>query len=217
MQKALRALSRQQWVHPVTGLAVSFAFSTIEKWFYQARGSADPVAALRRKRRADAGHQRVFSPAVIAAITALYAEYPGFSVQLHHDNLVAVSELDSTVGTVPSYSTLKRYFRSRGLVKKRKTASGHARRAPGCRSSGGHWRSEAMKRTMRSGFGIWTFMTARVVCSRSQGAGSSRSCSAFSTITRVWVATCSGTAPRIPRRWCMGSVRRSPSAGCPGP
>jgi hypothetical protein len=43
LQKALRALSRQQWVHPVTGLAVSFAFSTIEKWFYQARSSADPV------------------------------------------------------------------------------------------------------------------------------------------------------------------------------
>ena len=120
LQKALRALSRQQWVHPVTGLAVNFAFSTIEKWFYQARNSADPVAALRRKRRADAGHERVFSPAVIAAIKALYAEYPGFSVQLHHDNLVAVSELDSTIGAVPSYSTLKRYFRSRGLVKKRK-------------------------------------------------------------------------------------------------
>lgn len=59
-------------------------------------------------------------PPLITAINALYAQYPQFSVQLHHDNLVAACELDNSIGPIPSYSTLKRYFRARGLVKKRK-------------------------------------------------------------------------------------------------
>ena len=51
LQKALRALSRQQWVHPVTGLAGSFAFSTIRERVYQAQSSAHPCAGTPRKRR----------------------------------------------------------------------------------------------------------------------------------------------------------------------
>lgn len=55
LQQALRALASKPWRHPVTGVAIHFSVPTLERWFYAARGSADPVSALRRRRRADAG------------------------------------------------------------------------------------------------------------------------------------------------------------------
>ena len=51
----LRELATRQWQHPVTGLPVRFSFTTLERWYYIARQAPDPVAALRRRRRHDAG------------------------------------------------------------------------------------------------------------------------------------------------------------------
>ena len=50
--------------------------------------------ALRRRRRNDAGRARRLSLAVIQALQAQYREYPAWTVQLHYDNLVALSEED---------------------------------------------------------------------------------------------------------------------------
>lgn len=120
LHRALQALSDRDWIHPGTGLPVRFAVSTIERWFYIARVRQDPVAALCRQRREDAGIARVFSARVVTQIHALYKQHPGWSVQLHHDNLRACAALEPALGPVPSYSSLKRYFRANALVRKRK-------------------------------------------------------------------------------------------------
>ena len=120
LHRALQALSDRDWIHPGTGLPVRFAVSTIERWFYIARVRQDPVAALCRQRRQDAGSARVFSARVVTQIHALYKQHPGWSVQLHHDNLRACAALEPALGPVPSYSSLKRYFRANALVRKRK-------------------------------------------------------------------------------------------------
>jgi len=94
--------------------------STIEAWYYKARKAQDPVSTLRRARREDAGRARVFTANAVAQIHALYRENPFWSVQLHYDNLCACSDLEPSLGKLPSYSSLKRYLRANGMVKKRK-------------------------------------------------------------------------------------------------
>lgn len=120
LQQALRKLSEQHWLHPNTGLPVRFGVSTIERWFYKAKSTPDPMSTLSRQRRDDAGRVRVFTPAALAQIHALYRENPSWSVQLHYDNLCACRDLEPSLGKLPSYSSLKRYLRANGMVKKRK-------------------------------------------------------------------------------------------------
>src|SRR5690606_5903654 len=55
LQSALQALAARAWRHPSTGLPVRFGASTIERWYYAARGAADPVAVLRNQLRRDIG------------------------------------------------------------------------------------------------------------------------------------------------------------------
>ncbi len=120
LHRRLRALSELDWIHPNTGLPVRFGVSTIERWYYKIREQQDPMFALRRQRRSDAGRARVFTVSVIAQIHALYKKHPGWTVQLHHDNLRACAVLEPAIGKIPSYSSMKRYFRANALIKKRK-------------------------------------------------------------------------------------------------
>ena len=64
----------------------------------------DPVGVLRRKLRADAGQQHAISDAVRQAVLAQYAAHKSWSVQLHHDNLVALAETKPELKPVPSYA-----------------------------------------------------------------------------------------------------------------
>ena len=126
LRAAIVALAARQWCHPDTGEAVSFGFSTIQRWFYIAlRERNDPVGKLRRKRRADAGHERVMSDAVRQAALSQYAAHKSWSARLHHDNLVALSETRPELRPLPSYSTLRRFLKSQGLD----AAPDHRRRA----------------------------------------------------------------------------------------
>ena len=78
---------------PITGDPARFGFSTIERWYYRAlKERSDPVGVLRRKLRTDAGQQPAMSDAVRQAVLAQYAAHKSWSVQLHHDNLVALAE-----------------------------------------------------------------------------------------------------------------------------
>ncbi len=76
LRQALRQLAQQSWQHPVTGVAVRFGAATLERWFYMARRAHDPVAALRRRRRQDAGQPRQLSLAVMQAVRAQYQRWP---------------------------------------------------------------------------------------------------------------------------------------------
>ena len=93
LKAATTVLSQHTWQHPTTGQPVRFGFSTIERWYYRAlRERTDPVGVLRRKVRGNAGQQHAVSDAVRRAVLAQYAAHKGWSVQLHHDNLVALAE-----------------------------------------------------------------------------------------------------------------------------
>jgi putative transposase len=53
----------------------------------------------------------------------LYAAHKSWSVQLHHDNLVALAETSSDLKPVPSYATLRRFLKANGLNKRRRVTS----------------------------------------------------------------------------------------------
>lgn len=115
LRGALQALAAQRWQHPGTGLPVRFGVSTIERWLYAARrADLDPVASLKTKVRSDRGRQKTITAALAQAIHAQYRDHPGWSCQLHYDNLVAALE-----PAPPSYTTVRRYLAAQGLLRQR--------------------------------------------------------------------------------------------------
>ena len=124
LKAAIAELASRTWLHPTTNEPVRFGFSTIERWYYRAlRERTDPVGILRRKVRADAGQQHAVSDAVRQVVLAQYAAHQGWSVQLHHDNLVALAETQAHLKPVPSYPTLRRFLKANGLDKRRRVTS----------------------------------------------------------------------------------------------
>ena len=117
--KTLKQLAQKRWRHPVNGTPVRFSAATLERWYYTARGARDPVAALRRRRREDAGRNRQLPVTVIQALRAQYGQWPGWTMQLHYDNLVALAGEDASLGPLPSYATLRRYMKAQGLHRRR--------------------------------------------------------------------------------------------------
>ena len=117
--RALSTLARLRWKHPTTGEMVGFHESTIERWYYAARGADDPVAALMRKVRSDTGALRAMSAELLEALGIQYAAHPGWSYKLHRDNLLALAEPAPELGEVPSYSTVRRRMVERGWRKRK--------------------------------------------------------------------------------------------------
>ena len=125
----LEKLAQRAWRHPLTGEPIRFGFSTIERWFYAARNEVkDPIGKLRRGVRRDAGTQPSLGVDLRHALQAQYNEHPGWSWRLHYDNLAVVVEAAPALGPLPSYSTVCRYMRSRGLVRHKKK---RAHKTPG--------------------------------------------------------------------------------------
>jgi transposase InsO family protein len=120
LEAELKRLSDKPWRHPISAEQVRFGFSTIERWFYLAQGQADPIVALTRQPRKDKGAQFSLSDQLQRALLAQYKDHPGWSVQLHRDNLVVVAKEQPVLGEVPSYSTIGRYMKRTGLVRRRK-------------------------------------------------------------------------------------------------
>ena len=114
LQAQFRVLAQKQWIHPCDPTRhLRVSRSTIERWYYKALRSKNPVDALKRRKRTDYRKTRSVSTAVLALLEQQYHQNPHWSVQLHHDNLRAVA-LDDTKLVIPSYSTLLRVMRSRG-------------------------------------------------------------------------------------------------------
>jgi transposase InsO family protein len=125
----LTRLAARTWRHPTTGEPVHFGLSTIERWYYQAlRERHDPVSALRKQVRKDAGQHVAMPEPVKQALLAQYAAHKGWSVQLHFDNLVALGEARPEVGAPPSYSTVRRFMKAQGLFRRKRLTSA---RTPG--------------------------------------------------------------------------------------
>ncbi len=121
LAKALQVLAAKTYRHPVSGEPVQFAFSTLERWLYAARGAKrDPVAALRSRVRTDAGQVRRMSVALRAVLQRQYRKHPSWSIQLHADNLAVCVGEDSALGSMPSYATVRRYMRANAMWRRRK-------------------------------------------------------------------------------------------------
>jgi putative transposase len=78
---ALDRLAAQTWRHSGTGEPLRFARSTLERWYYAARQAPqDPVEALRRRVRKDAGSQPSLPLALRDALRAQWQAHPGWTV-----------------------------------------------------------------------------------------------------------------------------------------
>lgn len=130
LYNALQELAAKPWRHPLSGLEIRFSAATLQRWFYAARHAPDPVAALRARPRADAGRFPSLLPPVVDTLTAQYREHPGWTMQLHFDNLR--SALKDSAIHLPSYPSVRRYLHAQGMFRqarpKRATAGALAAR-----------------------------------------------------------------------------------------
>jgi transposase InsO family protein len=124
LAEELAALAAKSWRHPISGETTTFALSTIERWYYAAKNERrDPVGVLRKRLRKDAGRTKKLSAALRTALRAQYERYPGWSYQLHVDNLAALAKMQPELGPVPSYATVKRYMKSQGMFRRKRLTS----------------------------------------------------------------------------------------------
>ena len=123
-------LSRRTWQHPIRAdELMTIGASTIERWYYQARAENDPVAALRRKVRSDAGRNVAMGAKLLEALHAQYVHFSHFSFQLHYDNLVELVREDPSLGPMPSYSTVCRRMQQNGWLRRKRPRTEGQRKA----------------------------------------------------------------------------------------
>lgn len=130
LHDTLQQLAAKTWRDPVSGLDVVFGLSTLERWYYKARRADDPVAALKDRLRGDINRFPSLAQQVIDSLTLQYREHPGWTVQLHFDNLCAAFK--GSDAAIPSYPTIRRYMKAKGMFRqsrpKRATAGALAAR-----------------------------------------------------------------------------------------
>ena len=80
----LRELSEMEWKHPIDGRPVTVSVSTLARWYYASRDSANAIAALRPQRRSDAGVSRSMRKALCDALRAQYRLHPEWSARHHY-------------------------------------------------------------------------------------------------------------------------------------
>ncbi|MBC7171013.1 MAG: transposase, partial [Polyangiaceae bacterium] len=98
-----------------------YGASTIERWYYAAKNETkDPIEALARKVPSHAGKQPSMSPELAKALELQYRQHPSWTYELHRENLLALAKERPELGGVPSSTTVARYMKNGGLVKRRK-------------------------------------------------------------------------------------------------
>lgn len=118
LQKELESLASQEYLHPTKGEWVKFGTSTIERWYYESLKTPNPIEALERKVRSDAGQSTAMSQNLLDILQKQYENYPNWSYQLHADNLAALVKQQPELGELPSYSTILRRMKDKGWYKK---------------------------------------------------------------------------------------------------
>lgn len=119
LQESLRELADRVYQHPIHGgKSLQLGFSTIERWYYQAKAAADPLVVLSRKLRSDKGRRVAMSDHLLAILEAQYARYPRWTIQLHYDNLAAEVAQRKEVGKLPCYQTVRRRMLEKGWVRR---------------------------------------------------------------------------------------------------
>lgn len=138
LRTELERLAAKTWRHPITEQPKTLAYSTVQRWYYQAlRERTNPLDALARKIRRDCGAPRGLDAKLVALVFAMRAEHPEWTYKLCRDNLAVLVERDPTLGKLPAYRTLLRFMTANGLFKrKRKGRAG----SPGSKRA--EWRFE---------------------------------------------------------------------------
>lgn len=130
LQQQLQDLAAKSWRHPITGNWVQLGLSTIERWYYTARNERqNPVQALRRKIRSDQGQHPALSPGLRELLLTQYRQHPGWSYQLHADNVAVLAERQPALGPAPSYASVLRYMKDHGLFKRARRGPVHSQAA----------------------------------------------------------------------------------------
>lgn len=118
LKEELKGLSEMSWWHPITKEAKRYSYSTIERWYYQAKNKdKDPVGSLRRKLRSDSGTTRHMSLEIKNWLQNNYRNYMNWSYRLHYDNLIAHLNAHPEDGMPPSYASVVRYMQRMGYRK----------------------------------------------------------------------------------------------------
>lgn len=121
LKAAIEALAAKGYKHPTTAEAVHFGYSTIERWYYEAKKAAtDPIEALARKVHAQVGTHPSMPEPVMKALLDQYRDHPGWTMKLHFDNLAALARSNAALGVVPSYNTICRVMKGHALVRQRR-------------------------------------------------------------------------------------------------
>jgi putative transposase len=124
LARRIAELADKSWRHPTSGAVLRLSPKTIERMYYLARGEDDPVGALARKVPKHAGTRPSVTVAVTAAIECQYEQHRGWTYQLHHDNLVVLAKKDAALCPMPSYTTVRRFMKDRGMYRVRKRRHG---------------------------------------------------------------------------------------------
>jgi transposase InsO family protein len=124
LKAAIQSLAEKIWTHPVNGRDVQYAAATIERWYYKARNEQhDPVRVLQRAVRKDCGKVSL-GLKLAEHLRGQYRDHPHWSYQLHYDNLVSAVKADPSLAPLCSYSTIKRFMQTKGMVRKRRQPKG---------------------------------------------------------------------------------------------
>jgi len=118
LRSELQTLASRDYLHPTKDERVRFGVSTIERWYYRALRTQDPVQALGRKIRSDVGESKAMNARLLVILQKQYEQYPHWSYQLHADNLAARIKEQPELGDAPSYSTVARRMKEKGWYKK---------------------------------------------------------------------------------------------------
>lgn len=155
LRRALAELAAHTWPHPAGGAPLRFGLSTLERWYYKALGAKDgsSVAALTRRARKDRGRQTAISAQLAQALIAQHGQHPTWSYKLHADNLAALTRLQPELGTAPSYPTVVRFLKTRGLLRQRRRPGGN--RPGSIRAHAMHDRREVRSFEVSHVGGLW--------------------------------------------------------------
>ena len=117
LHEALNALAAKTWRHPFTGLEVRFGVSTHRTLVLRRQEGRRSGAGAAQSSARDIGRFPSLSAEAVQALTTQYREHPGWTAQLHHDNLRVTLAAAGT--KCPSYPSVRRYLKAQGLLRQR--------------------------------------------------------------------------------------------------
>lgn len=120
LASVVKEICARPWPHPVTGEPWMISRRSVERWYYRAlTNESDPIGSLTPKGRPTDGCGHEMTPALREFLSEQYSRHRNWTYQLHADNLAAAVKNAPELGSMPSYSTIKRYMKSVGMFRRK--------------------------------------------------------------------------------------------------